>query len=210
MISDPVRKRRERESLPVIRYSIISGYICIPITFKTGGENRMDVFECVSTLSSIRSYKRKPVPESIVREVIEAGRLAPSAHNDQPWQFVLVRDKAKLEGLEKYCISGRFISEADFAVVVVTDPSSKWHETDGTRAVQNMVLTAWNHNLGSCWIGNIDRAGQKKYLNIPDSLHILTVLPFGYFDQRQAGSVKSRKPPEQVFHLDTFGNRAIK
>ncbi|HKQ33167.1 MAG TPA: nitroreductase family protein [Thermodesulfobacteriota bacterium] len=170
----------------------------------------MDVFECVSTLSSIRSYKRKPVPESIVREVIEAGRLAPSAHNDQPWQFILVRDNAKLEGLEKYCISGRFVSEVDFAVVVVTDPSSKWHETDGTRAVQNMVLTAWNHNLGSCWIGNIDRAGLKKYLNIPDGLHVLTVLPFGYFDQRQVSPAKNRKSPEQVFHLDTFGNRAIK
>lgn len=170
----------------------------------------MEVFECVRTLSSIRSYIRKPVPDSVVREVIEAGRLASSAHNDQPWQFILVRDKEKLEGLEKYCISGRFVSEVDFAVAVVTDPSSKWHEIDGTRAVQNMVLTAWSRKLGSCWIGNIDRDGLKKYLGIPENLHILTVLPFGYFDERHAGSVKSRKTPAEVFHLDTFGNRAIK
>jgi nitroreductase len=170
----------------------------------------MDVFECVKTVSSIRSYIDKPVPDNIVREVIEAGRLASSAHNDQPWQFILVRDKEKLEGLEKYCISGRFVSEVDFAVVVVTDPSSKWHEIDGTRAVQNMVLTAWSRKLGSCWIGRIDREGLMKYLGIPDNLHILTVLPFGYFDQRQAGSAKNRKQPAEVFHLDTFGNRAIK
>lgn len=170
----------------------------------------MDVFESVKTLSSIRSYVKKVVPDSVVREVIEAGRLAPSAHNDQPWQFILVRDRDKLEGLGKYCISGKFVSEVDFAVVVVTDPSSKWHEIDGTRAVQNMVLTAWSHKLGSCWIGNIDRAGLMKYLNIPDNLNILTVLPFGYFDERQAGSVKNRKPPEQVFHLNAFGNRAVK
>lgn len=170
----------------------------------------MDVFESVKTLSSIRSYVKKAVPDSVVREVIEAGRLAPSAHNDQPWQFVLVRDRDKLEGLGKYCISGRFIAEVDFAVVVVTDPSSKWHEIDGTRAVQNMVLTAWSHKLGSCWIGNIDRAGLMKYLNIPDNLNILTVLPFGYFDERHAGSAKNRRPPEQVFHLNAFGNRAIK
>ena len=58
----------------------------------------MDVFECVKTVSSIRSYIKKPVPDKVVREVIEAGRLAPSAHNDQPWQFILVRDKDKLEG----------------------------------------------------------------------------------------------------------------
>jgi nitroreductase len=170
----------------------------------------MDVFESVKTLSSIRSYVKKAVPDSIVREVIEAGRLAPSAHNDQPWQFILVRDREKLEGLGKYCISGKFVSEVDFAVAVLTDPSSKWHEIDGTRAVQNMVLTAWSHKLGSCWIGNIDRSGLMKYLNIPDNLNILTVLPFGYFDERQAGSAKNRKPPEQVFHLNAFGNRAIK
>ncbi|HVY54311.1 MAG TPA: nitroreductase family protein [Thermodesulfobacteriota bacterium] len=170
----------------------------------------MDVFECVSTLSSIRSYKRKPVPESIVREVIEAGRLAPSAHNDQPWQFVLVRDKSVLRALKKYCISGSFISEVDFAVVVVTDPSSKWHEIDGTRAVQNMVLTAWSHKLGSCWIGRLDKEGLMKYLDIPGNLNVLTVLPFGYFDEKLTRGVKDRKPPEQVFHLNGFGNRAVK
>ncbi|MCI0482176.1 MAG: nitroreductase family protein [Candidatus Dadabacteria bacterium] len=170
----------------------------------------MDVFECVSTVSSIRSYVRKAVPDSVVREILESGRLASSAHNDQPWQFVLVRDRDRLKELEKYCISGRFVSEVDFAVAVVTDPSSKWHEIDGTRAVQNMVLTGWSHKLGSCWIGRIDREGLMKYLNIPDGLHVLTVLPFGYFDERPAGSVKSRKPPGQVFHLNTFGNRAIK
>lgn len=166
----------------------------------------MDVFECVKTVSSIRSYVRKPVPDNVVREVLEAGRLAPSAHNDQPWQFILVRDRDKLKGLEKYCISGKFVSEVDFAVVVLTDPSTKWHEIDGTRAVQNMVLTAWSHKLGSCWIGRIEREGLAEYLDIPGNLHILTVLPFGYFDERRADSVKYRKPPEQVFHLNRFGN----
>ncbi len=170
----------------------------------------MDVFESVKTLSSIRSYVSGAVPDSVVREVIEAGRLAPSAHNDQPWQFILVRDKAVLKGLEKYCISGKFVSEVDFAVVVLTDPSSKWHEIDGTRAVQNMVLTAWSRKLGSCWIGRLDREGLMKYLGIPESLSVLTVLPFGYFDERYAGTAKNRKPPGQVFHLNRFGNREIK
>ena len=109
----------------------------------------MEVFECVSTLSSIRNYIKKEVPDEVMREVLEAGRLAPSAHNDQPWQFILVKDKARLSEMEKYCISGRFISQVDFAVVVVTDPSSKWHEIDGTRAVQSMVLTAWSQDRKS-------------------------------------------------------------
>lgn len=167
----------------------------------------MDVFECVKTLSSVRSYIKKDVPEEIVGEVLEAGRLAPSAHNDQPWEFILVRDKVKLRDLENFCISGRFISEVDFAVVVLTDPSSKWHEIDGTRAVQNMVLTAWGHSLGSCWIGRLDRKGLMEYLNIPDSFNVLTVLPFGYFDERMIRGAKFRKAPGEVFHLNMYGSK---
>jgi nitroreductase len=167
----------------------------------------MEVFECVSTLSSIRNYIRKEAPEEVIMEVLEAGRLAPSAHNDQPWEFILIRDKGVLKGLEKYCLSGKFVSQVSFAVVVVTDPSSKWHEIDSTRAVQNMVLTAWSRKLGSCWIGRLDRDGLKNYMGIPPKLHALTVLPFGYFDERLGGGGKFRKSPEDVFHLDRYGER---
>ena len=89
----------------------------------------------------------------------------------------------------------------------MTDPESKWHEIDTTRAVQNMVLTAWSRDLGSCWIGRLDIDGLKSYLGIPKKLHVLTVLPFGYFDERLGGGVKFRKSPEEVFHLNKFGER---
>lgn len=167
----------------------------------------MEVFECVSTLSSIRGYLKKEVPEDVIMEVLEAGRLAPSAHNDQPWQFVLIRDKSKLMDMKKYCLSGSFISQADFAVVVVTYPASKWHEIDTTRAIQNMALTAWSNKLGTCWIGRLDEKGLKHYLNIPDKLKVLTVLPFGYFDEKLQSSAKFRKDQEEVFHLNSFGNK---
>lgn len=85
----------------------------------------MEVFECVRTLSSIRSYITGDVPDEVIGEVMEAGRLAPSARNEQPWEFILVTDGDVLKGLEKYCTSGRFVSEAAFAVVVLTDPSNK-------------------------------------------------------------------------------------
>lgn len=166
----------------------------------------MDVFECVSTLSSIRSYIEKEVPDEIVMKVLEAGRLAPSAHNDQPWQFILIRDKNRIKELQKYCLSGGFVHQAGFAVVVLTDPSSKWQEIDGTRAVQNMVLTAWSYELGSCWIGRIDREGLKNFLDIPSEWNILTVLPFGYFNEKLIQTTKYRMSPEEVFHLDSFGN----
>lgn len=166
----------------------------------------MDVFECVSTLSSIRSYIEKEVPDEIVMKVLEAGRLAPSAHNDQPWQFILIRDKNRIKELQKYCLSGGFVHQVGFAVVILTDSSSKWQEIDGTRAVQNMVLTAWSYKLGSCWIGRIDREGLKNFLDIPSKWNILTVLPFGYFNEKLIQTTKYRMSPKEVFHLDSFGN----
>ena len=94
----------------------------------------MEVFECVSTLSSIRVYDDRKVDMETVRKVIEAGRLAPSAHNDQPWEFIIINEKDRLQQMAKYCISGSFIIQVSFAVVVLTDPRSKWREIDTTRA----------------------------------------------------------------------------
>ena len=167
----------------------------------------MEVFECVSTLSSIRVYEDREADMETIQRVIEAGRLAPSAHNDQPWQFIIINERDRLQQMAKYCISGSFISKVSFAVVVLTDPRSKWREIDTTRAVQNMVLTAWSMKLGSCWIGRLNEEEIKKYLNIPAKWDILTVLPFGYFNENIVSHTKLRKSPEEVFHLNQYGTK---
>ena len=167
----------------------------------------MNVYECVVSLSSVRSYLNKGVSDEIIMEVMESGRMSPSARNNQPWEFVLIRKKEILKGLGKYCTSGNFITQAAFAVALVTDPSSKWHQIDGTRAAQNMVLAAWSHGLGSCWIGAMDKEGLKTYLKVPEELDILTVLPFGYFDEDSFVFGKARKSPDKVYHLDNYGER---
>ncbi len=169
----------------------------------------MEVFECVSTLSSVRMYDDKQASMDVIRKVVEAGRLAPSAHNDQPWEFVIINEKERLKKMSEYCISGRFISEVSFAVVVLTDPNSKWQQIDTTRAVQNMVLTAWSMKLGSCWIGRLDKEGIKQFFNIPSKWDILTVLPFGYFNERIVQHKKMRKSPGEVFHLNEYGTKII-
>lgn len=167
----------------------------------------MNVFECIKSLSSIRSYVDKEIPDEILANIIEAGRLAPSAHNDQPWQFIIIRDRNILNKLKNYCKSGGFVSQVNLAVVVITDPSSKWHEIDSTRAVQNMVLTAWSYKIGSCWIGRLDKVGLHDLLNIPKSLNILTVLPFGYFNDNLVSKYKYRKDQKEIFHYENFGTR---
>ena len=165
----------------------------------------MEVYECVTSLSSVRSYVGGEVPGKVVTEVMEAGRLAPSAHNNQPWEFVLVEDRGMLRQMGQYCTSGSFIVQAAFAVVLLVDPQSKWHQVDGTRAAQNMVLVGWSHGLGSCWIGRIEKEELKECLAVPKELDILTVLPFGYFDKGLIPAGKSRKSPDEVFHLNGYG-----
>lgn len=165
----------------------------------------MDTFECIRKRRDIRSYMKKNVPDNAIKKIIEAGRLAPSAMNSQPWHFIVIKNKLTLKELGAYCLSGRFIVDASFAVVVVTDPLNKWHEIDGARAVQNMALAGWNEGVGCCWIGAIDREKVKEKLNIPGNLHILTILPFGYPEEFTVKRKKMRKSPEEVFHWERFG-----
>ncbi|MBI2487120.1 MAG: nitroreductase family protein [Deltaproteobacteria bacterium] len=168
----------------------------------------MDTFECIRKRRDIRSYLKKDVPDDVIRKIIEAGRLAPSAMNLQPWQFIVIKNKETLKELGEFCMSGRFVVQAPFAVVVVTDPVNKWHEIDGARAVQNMALAAWNEGIGCCWIGAIEKVKEK--LNIPRNLHVLTILPFGYPEEFTVKRKKVRKSPDEVFHWEKFGMKQSK
>jgi nitroreductase len=91
------------------------------------------------------------------------------------------------------------------AVAVVTDPSNSWHEIDGARAVQNMEIAAWNAGLGTCWIGGLQRERIKELLAIPNHLHLLTILPFGYPAESSPVRRQTKKRPQEVFHWGRFG-----
>jgi nitroreductase len=167
----------------------------------------MDTFECIRTRRTTRTYAATEVPERTIRRILEAGRLAPSARNLQPWHFVVIQDKGILKQLGSLCTTGRFIEQASCAVAVVTDPANSWHELDGARAVQNMELAGWNEGVGTCWIGGMDRERIKALLMIPERLHLLTILPFGYAIAPKAPPRQTKKRPEEVYHWGRFGER---
>lgn len=165
----------------------------------------MDTFECIRKRRDIRSFTDREVTDETITKIIDAGRLAPSAMNLQPWNFIVIKDKKIIRALGPLCTSGRFIVDASFAIAVVTDPSNKWHEIDGARAVQNMALAGWNEGVGCCWIGAIDRDRVKELLSIPKNLHVLTILPFGYPEQFTVKRKKNRKTLREVAHREKFG-----
>lgn len=167
----------------------------------------MDTFDCIRKRRDIMSYIKKDVLDEVIRKIVEAGRLAPSAMNLRPWHFVVIKDKESLQKLGAFCTSRRFVVDASFAVAVVTDPSNKWHEIDGTRAAQNMSLAAWNEGIGTCWIGAIERERVKEMLGAPGNLYILTILPFGYPEEFTVKRKKIRKSADEVVHWERFGKK---
>ena len=121
----------------------------------------MSCIKQVLTRRSIRKYKSEPVSEEVLWNILEAGRLAPSATNNQPWHFVVVRDT---EGKDACAFQGfnRWVNGADFVVVGFYRQSEVMIEKlslmDVTIALQNMVVAGWVQGVGSCWMGAYARA----------------------------------------------------
>ncbi len=165
----------------------------------------MDTFQCIRTRRTTRAFLPTDVPQQVIRNILEAGRLTPSARNSQPWHFIAIQDRAMLKQLGPLCTTGRFIEQASCAVAVVTDPANNWHEIDGARAVQSMELAGWNEGVGTCWIGSMNRDRIKELLGIPKPLHLLTILPFGYPVQPDAPRRRTKKRPAEVCPWGRFG-----
>jgi len=165
----------------------------------------MDVFDAVRTLLAVRSYEDKEVPKEIVQRIVEAGRITASSVNKQPWHFIVVEDRDTLAKLGQLARTGPYIADAPLAVAVVIDPSNPWSVSDGSRAIQSMVLTAWADGAGSNWVGFGGMDDAKALLGIPEGVDLLAILPFGYPAASVGRGKKERKPLGAVAHRERFG-----
>ena len=163
-----------------------------------------DVFDAIRTLLAVRSYKSTPVPDALVRRIVEAGRLTGSGMNGQPWHFIVVRDAETLRRLGALASSGSYVAQAPLAIVVATD-KSRFAVSDASRAIQSMLLTAWADGVGSNWVGfgGLDKV--KAVLDIPAGLDVLAILPFGYPARAIGKGKKQRKALREVAHLERYG-----
>ena len=164
----------------------------------------MDVFEAVRTLLAVRGYQDKPVPDAVVRRIVEAGRLTGSGMNGQPWHFIVVRDGETLRRLGALASSGAYVAQAPLAIVVATE-KTRFAVSDASRAIQSMLLTAWADGVGSNWVGFGGLEKVKAVLAIPAGLDVLAILPFGYPARAVGRRKKQRKPLREVAHLERYG-----
>jgi nitroreductase len=165
----------------------------------------MDVNEAIRTLLAVRSYQDRAVPEEVLLRILEAGRLSASASNKQPWHFVVVQDPETLRQLGAATRHGPYIAEAPLAIVVAVD-RTPFAVSDASRAIQDMLLAAWDAGVGGNWVGFSGMIDQiKPLLGIPADLDVLAILPFGYSAAPSGQGKKSRKPLSDIAHRERWG-----
>jgi nitroreductase len=164
----------------------------------------MDAFECIRTKLDVREFSDRPVSDEVKLQVLEAARLTGSGVNSQHWRFILIREPKGLTRLAGDSTTGGWIGGANFAVIVLTDPSRRFHELDAGRALQDMQLAAWNSGVTSGVYTGVKAEELRKDFGIPGNLHPSAVIGFGYPKRKQVGR-KSRRPLSEVAYLEAYG-----
>ncbi len=160
----------------------------------------MKFIELAEKRRSIRGYKSDPVAEPLLHEILQAGNLAPTAKNLQPFHFIVVRDSATLDELAS-AYPAPFFREAPVVIVICTESANGWTrdkydgknycDVDAAIAVDHMTLAATDLGLGTCWIGAHDPVKVKATLGLPDGIEAIAMLPIGY--PNESGRDKTRK-----------------
>lgn len=169
----------------------------------------MDVFEAIKTRRSVRSYKSDPVPEEKLNKVLEAARLAPSAHNDQPWKFVVVQDPERRKELSAAAHDQDSVREAPVVIAAVAlDPEHMMscevpaYAVNLAIAVDHMTLAATEEGLGTCWIGAFSQKDVKRILKVPEKYKVVALLPLGFPADKPTS--KTRKDLEEIICQESF------
>jgi nitroreductase len=165
----------------------------------------METFHAIRTMLAVRKYRDTPIPDDVVRRVVEAGRLTGSSRNLQPWHFVVVRNRETLKTIGTMAVSGPYIAQAPLAIAVAHETESVYGVSDASRAVQSMMLAAWEDGIGSNWVGFNNLVKPAELLGIPASHSLMAILSFGYPVDKIGRGKKLRKPLGKIASTERFG-----
>lgn len=165
----------------------------------------MDFKELVRKRFSARSYRPDAVEPDKLDYILECARLAPSAVNYQPWQFLVVKSEGQKENLRQ-CYNREWFKTAPLYIVVCADRSAAWvrksdnkshADIDAAIAAEHICLAAAAVGLGSCWVCNFDPVAFAKCFALPESVFPVAIVPLGYVD-KQPGHLSERKSVEDI------------
>jgi len=167
----------------------------------------MNVYEAIEKRRSIRAYENKAVPEDVLKRVLEAARLAPSATNRQEWRFIVVKDPAKRKLLVGAANNQQFVGTAPVVLAFcatedehVMACGQKASSIDVSIALSYVTLAAVSEGLGTCWLGAFQEGAVKEVLGIPAKVRVVALSPLGY--PAEEPEARSRKKFEEVVSFD--------
>lgn len=165
----------------------------------------MDTFECIATKFEVREFSEKPVPSENRLKILEAARSTGSGLNTQHWRFIIIENKEHLKKLADDRMSGKWILDANFAIIILTNPKYNFHLIDAGRVLQNMQMAAWNYGIGSGLYTKIDESKLKSDFGIPNELNPSVILGFGYPAKNFKSKTKNRLPIYELVCYEKYG-----
>ena len=141
----------------------------------------MDAIKMIKTRQSERKFLPYSVDLEVIEDIVDCGRLAPSAKNMQQLHFVVVDDREILNKFAEICPYGKFFADCPIAVAVFSKQSD-WMVEDASAATENILLASKAYGLGSCWVGSHKRPHAKeieKLLSCPKDNELVTLIAIG-------------------------------
>ena len=163
----------------------------------------MDTYQTILSMRSVRQFDlSRPIDDAALRQIFQAGRMSGSSKDSQPWWFIVIRDRERLQALAKTGDYAQHVGGTAFAVAIVFDPKFYRGEFDSGRTAQNMMLAAWNDGIGSC-LASMHREDEcKAVLGVPQELRLQHIISFGYpllVEQTiPAAPQRRRRPLEEI------------
>ena len=166
----------------------------------------MDAYQAIIGKRDRRDYDSKSIPEDVLQRILQAGRMAGSSSNTQPFRFIVMRDQAAKDKLAPAGPGTAPLVKAPLAVVIVQERGRR--EFDVGRAAQNMMVAAWAEGIHSCPIGLREEAIASAALGLPDDFVAAIGVAFGYPappDPNAPVRPNSRRlPMEEIVHLERW------
>ena len=161
----------------------------------------MDALEAIRRRRTVREYTGEGIPRDVLVKIVDAGRLAASGSNKQPWEFIVVTERAMIK---RFSVDVQWVEKSGAVIAVVMDPSSKWGVEDGAAALENMLIASTALGYGSCWFEGYTQPREEEFkalLGVPEDKRLFTLVPIGV---PVAWPTKEKKPLEEVMRWEKY------
>jgi nitroreductase len=166
--------------------------------------------EAIQTKRAVRRFKQEPLPEDDVRKILNAGRRAQSSKNSQPWHFIAIQDRDRLQALSELGHFASHLAGAALGVAILAPPPEERFSImfDAGQAAAYMQLQAWALGIGSCLATIYEPEKARELLGFPDNLQLHIAISFGYPEEAEAltrpPQKGGRKPWAETVHWEKW------